>query len=49
MTCREREGNFWLDDVYCNGTEENLLQCGHAPVGVHDCINREAVHIRCKS
>ena len=33
-----------LDEVYCAGNEE---KCKHNGIGVHDCIPREAVSIRC--
>lgn len=36
-------GQFWLDDINCNGTESKLSDCKAKPWGKHDCqIGEEA-------
>ena len=37
-----------LDEVNCNGTESNLLDCLHNGIGVHDCDHGEDVGIMCE-
>ena len=34
-----------LDDVRCNGREQDLLSCRHKPVGVHNCIRNYVIAI----
>ena len=29
-------GNIWLDDLRCLGTESTLLSCSHDGIGVYD-------------
>ena len=36
-----------LDEVFCNGSESNLLSCRHNPIGVHDCIHSQDVSVDC--
>ena len=36
-----------LDDLDCNGTESELLQCSHAGVGVHNCDRSEDAGVLC--
>ena len=36
-----------LDEVECSGTERNLLVCDHSDIGDHDCVDIEAVGVRC--
>lgn len=38
---------FLLDQVACTGSEAQLLQCSHDPLGVEDCSASEAVFIDC--
>jgi len=40
-------GNIWLDEVFCNGTEENINSCDHDPWGTTDCDHSEDVGIIC--
>lgn len=36
-----------LDDLECEGTEESLLECGHAGVGRSNCGHAKDVHLAC--
>lgn len=38
-----------LDDVQCDGTEETLLNCQHAGVGMHNCHHHEDAGVVCTS
>ena len=46
-TCVRCDGMFWLDEVYCAERKTNLLDCVHNDIGVHDCIDTEAVQVKC--
>ena len=37
-----------LDNVVCNGTEPNLLNCTHNGIGMEDCDHSQDVGIKCK-
>ena len=37
-----------LDEVACIGTETNILNCPHAPIGVNDCSHSEDASVICK-
>uniref|UniRef100_H3BD98 Si:ch211-136a13.1 n=1 Tax=Latimeria chalumnae TaxID=7897 RepID=H3BD98_LATCH len=39
--------NILLDDVKCEGTEKNLLQCKRAKIGTHNCSHSEDVGVIC--
>ena len=39
--------SIFLDNVICTGSESNLLQCGHNPVGTHNCDVTETAGVRC--
>ena len=36
-----------LDEVSCNGNEQELHRCSHAGVGNHDCRHFEDVNVYC--
>ncbi len=38
---------YWLDDVKCDGSEDSLLDCSHATMGVHNCSLVEEVGVSC--
>ena len=40
-------GRIWLDDVVCNGTEMNVVNCQHRGWGLHDCYHSEDVSVSC--
>eukprot|EP00057_Strongylocentrotus_purpuratus_P022278 XP_011676752.1 PREDICTED: deleted in malignant brain tumors 1 protein-like [Strongylocentrotus purpuratus] len=42
-------GNVLLDGVTCDGSEDNLAECSHNGVGVHDCDHGEDAGVRCFS
>ena len=44
----EGEGQIWLDDLRCVGTETNLADCGRSEWGRNDCGHHEDVSISCK-
>lgn len=37
----EGTGPIYLDDVICNGTEDELLACSHNGLGNHNCGHHE--------
>lgn len=39
---------IYLDEVSCNGTEDNLLKCHMNKIGVHDCEHHEDVSVICQ-
>ncbi len=40
---------FLLDDVECDGSEDNLLECSHAERGVHNCSSWEYAGVTCEA
>ena len=39
--------SIWLDDVSCNGSESQLIDCSHAGIGFHNCSHSNDVGIVC--
>lgn len=39
---------IYLDEVSCNGTEDNLLKCHMNKIGFHDCRHDEDVSVICQ-
>ena len=42
------EGKVLLDDLLCQGDEENLLQCEKYSRGTHSCDHSEDAGVRCE-
>ncbi|KAK7061156.1 copper ion binding [Halocaridina rubra] len=43
------KGTYWLDNLFCYGTEQNLTECRHDGWGIHDCELSESAGVVCKS
>jgi len=41
------EGQIWLDDIQCDGTERHISECSHGGWGVHNCGHHEVVAVSC--
>ncbi|CAE1296095.1 unnamed protein product [Acanthosepion pharaonis] len=44
---RQGQGDIWLDDLSCTGSEYDLEVCPNLNWGVHNCKHKEDVAIKC--
>ena len=42
------EGQIWMDDVACTGSENRLNECEHRGWGDHNCGHNEDVAVICE-
>ncbi|XP_044056351.1 galectin-3-binding protein A-like [Siniperca chuatsi] len=42
------DGNIWMDNLGCIGTEMNLLHCTFPGWGIHNCGHSEDASVRCQ-
>ncbi|CAL4123186.1 unnamed protein product, partial [Meganyctiphanes norvegica] len=42
-------GQYWMDNLFCNGAENNLTDCRHDGWGKHDCQTDESAGVVCKT
>ena len=40
-------GHIWLDGVECTGSENELLNCSHDGIGIHNCYHDEDASVLC--
>ena len=45
---QEYDGEYWLDDVKCQGKESYLFACQHVGFGKANCTTRERAGVTCK-
>lgn len=43
----EGSGPIWINEVDCNGDENNINQCSYEPAGSHDCSHRQDAGVLC--
>ena len=42
------DGDIFLDNVVCRGTESSLLECSTNAIGQHNCDHSEDAGVRCE-
>ena len=42
------DGQTWLDNVQCSGSESRLIDCPADPLGTHNCVHTNDVGVRCQ-
>ena len=42
-------GPIFMDDVSCDGDEDNLLSCSSKPIGSNNCVHSEDAGVNCSS
>lgn len=42
------QGDIYLENVQCNGSEAMLDDCPASDIGVHDCDHTEDAGVRCQ-
>ena len=45
----EGQGEIYIENVQCNGSESSLEDCPASEVSVHDCTHSEDAGVRCQS
>ena len=45
----EGDGDIYLENVQCNGSESSLEDCPASELGVHDCHHSEDAGVKCDS
>ena len=44
----EGQGEIYIENVQCNGSESTLEDCPASEVSVHDCTHSEDAGVRCQ-
>ncbi|XP_020491112.3 macrophage receptor MARCO [Labrus bergylta] len=47
FTASPGSGEIWLDDLHCTGTETDIFNCPHQPIGINNCQHNEDVGVGC--
>ena len=44
----EGDGDIFIENVQCNGSESSIIDCPTSEFGVHDCSHSEDAGVRCE-